>query len=153
VLTRNPYERYAEANLLSATPLQLVVMLYEFALENVHAACASDRAGDPLARGRAVNKALDALVELTTSCDTTVELTGNLRELYGYMQSRLIEGHTEQSQAKMQEVAGLLKTLLDAWRQIAASGESQVYVSGPELPAAVVAPAAFPAVSAAYGRF
>ena len=137
MLITNPYQRYAEANLLSASPLQLVVMLYEFAYDNVHAACGFNCAGDPASRGRAVNKALDALVELAASCDGSVPLSGQLRELYGYMQTRLIAGHSEQSQEKLQEVADLLKTMLEGWRQIAASPTGEVYSSGPELPAAL----------------
>src|SRR5689334_1560034 len=96
-------------------------MLYEFALENVHAACVYTRAGDPMSRGRAVNKALDALIELSSSCDSNVGLTTELRELYGYMQSKLIEGHMEQSEQKLLEVSVLLRTMLEGWRQIAAS--------------------------------
>jgi flagellar secretion chaperone FliS len=139
----NPYQRYAEANLLSASPLQLVVMLYEFALENVHAACACNRAGDPAGRGRAVNKALDALIELTTSGDPSVALTEDLREIYGYMQRRLTEGHLEQSESKLREVADLLLTMLEAWRQIAISSQNDVYRCAPELPALATAPEAF----------
>lgn len=149
----NPYQRYAEANLLSASPVQLVVLLYEFALENVHAACAFHRASDPLARGRAVNRALDALVELMTSCDGNIELAGELRELYAYMQQRLTEAHMEQSEPKLQEVAALLKTMVDAWRQIAACPGTESYSSGLDMPAAVAAAPAAPALSAVYGRF
>jgi flagellar secretion chaperone FliS len=152
VLTTNPYQRYAEANLLSASPLQLIVMLYEFALENVHAACASTRADDPLSRGRAVNKALDALIELSSSCDSNVALTSELRELYGYMQSKLIEGHMEQSEQKLLEVGGLLRTMLEGWRQIA-SNDNDAYRSPAELPGAVVAPPATASVPVSYGRF
>jgi flagellar secretion chaperone FliS len=144
----NPYQRYAEANLLSASPLQLVVTLYEFTLANVHAACACNRAGDPAGRGRAVNNALDALVELTTSADPNVALTGDLREIYAYMQRRLTEAHTEQSESKLREVADLLMTMLEAWRQIAISFQGDVYRSAPELPAAAMEP---PALSVTYG--
>jgi flagellar secretion chaperone FliS len=149
----NPYQRYAETNLLSATPLQLVVMLYEFAYENVHAACGFNRAGDPCARGTAINKALAALVELTVSCDENIALAGSLRDLYGYMQNRLIEAHLEQSAEKLREVAELLQTMLDAWRQVANIRDNQAYCPGPELPAAVVAPPPVSAISAAYARF
>jgi flagellar protein FliS len=149
----NPYQRYAETNLLSASPLQLVVMLYEFALENVNAACALNLANDPAGRGRAVNNAFDALFELSASCNPDVSLTGELRDLYGYMQRRLTEAHIEQSETKLQEVAGLLKTMLEAWRQISASTENDAYRAAPEMPAAVVAAPVPPGVSAMYGRF
>jgi flagellar protein FliS len=149
----NPYQRYAEANLLGASPLQLVVMLYECGLENVHAACGFNTAGDRLARGRAVNKALDVLGELTASCDLNVAMGGQLRELYAYMQSRLIEAHIEQSEAKLLEVAGLLKTMLEGWREIAIATANDLQSSAAALPAAVVAPAAPAAAPVTYGRF
>ena len=55
-------------------------------------------------------------------------------------------------QAKLQEVAELLKTMLEAWRQIAAARDNEVYSPVPEVPA-VVAAEAPPSVSVAYGRF
>lgn len=153
MLLTNPYQRYAETNLLSASPLELVVMLYEFALENVNSACAFNRANDPAARGQAINKAFDALVELSASCNPDVSLTGELRELYGYMQRRLTEAHIEQSEAKLQEVAGLLRTMLVGWQQISTSTENDPYRAAPEMPAAVVAAPVTSGVSAVYGRF
>ena len=150
----NAYERYAEANLLSASPLQLVVILYECACENVNAACAFSRAGDHAGRGRAINRTLDVLLELIASCDDTAEMSKRLLSLYAYIQSRLIEAHLEQSEEKLHEVAGLLRTMLDGWRQIAtAANDQQRYTPEPELPAAVVAMSEAAALSSAYGRF
>ena len=119
----NPYQRYAETNMLSSNPLDLVVALYRGALDSVLAACRFNEAEDHCGRGRVVNKALDILMELTISLDVQAggALSVQLGDLYGYMRGRLVEAHTEKSQAKLIEVAGLLSTLLDGWQQIAAA--------------------------------
>jgi flagellar secretion chaperone FliS len=152
----NPYQRYAEANLISASPLQLVVMLYECAYENVNAAVKFNRAADHAGRARGVNKALDVLMELTSSCDEGVAITAQLRGLYAYMQGRLMEAHIEQSEEKLLEVAELLRTMLDAWRKIAADAAESAYSAGSRVVPRVVPSASFlepEAVAVAYGRF
>jgi flagellar secretion chaperone FliS len=120
----NPYQRYAEANLLSNNPLELVVALYRGALDSVLAACRYNEMQDHSGRGRAINKALDILAELTFSLDGSAggAIAIQLHVLYAYMREKLVEGHAETSQAKLMEVAGLLRTLLEGWQQIAAAG-------------------------------
>jgi flagellar protein FliS len=120
----NPYQRHAEANLLSNSPLELVVVLYRGAVDAVLAACRFNEENDHSGRGRSVNKALDILLELTASLDVTAggPVAVQLRDLYAYMQDRLIQAHTEASNVKLIEVAGLMRTLLDGWQQIAAGG-------------------------------
>jgi hypothetical protein len=41
-------------------------------------------------------------------CDT-------LAGLYGYLQRRLIQAHAEKSESMLQEVPGLIQTLLEGW--------------------------------------
>lgn len=118
----NPYQRYAETNLLSNSPLELVVALYRGALDAVLAACRFNERGEHSARGAAVSNAIDLLTELTVSLDLSVEgtLVIRLAELYEYMRARLLEAHAEASQSKLAEVSGLLSTLSSAWQHIAA---------------------------------
>ena len=152
----NPYQRYAESNTLEQSPEQLVVALYQCAADNVFAAERFNRCGDHIARGQAVNRALDVLTELTMSLNDGVELSDRLRDLYGYMQHRLLESHIEQSSSKMLEVASLITTLLSAWKEVATSAQfpRAAYKASDELAAELVATAAVPCPAAvAYGKF
>jgi flagellar protein FliS len=107
--------------------MQLVVQLYEGAINAVSAARSHNAQGDPHARGVMINRAVDILSELILSLDPAagVELGRSLKELYGYMQHALLDAHARQSEDRLVEVAGLLSTLLEGWRGVAASAAMQ----------------------------
>ena len=46
------------------------------------------------------------------------ELSARLSELYGYMASRLLQGHLEQSSEPFDEVEKLMLTLLESWENV-----------------------------------
>jgi flagellar protein FliS len=137
----NPYQRYAETNLMSSNPLELVVALYRGALDSVFAAVRFNEAEDHLGRGRAVNKALDIIAELTVSLnvDEGGAVAVQLGELYTYMRGRLVEAHMEKSQVKLVEVATLLSTLLEGWQQIASTNANNAGYGVASAPAAFTA--------------
>jgi flagellar biosynthetic protein FliS len=86
-------------------------------VQSVHEAVRALHSGDILARGQAVNKAIEILAELRVSLRRDVEdqYSNTLAELYGYIQHQLIRAHAEQSESKLQEALRLLNTLLEGW--------------------------------------
>ncbi len=112
------YEAYLESKILSADPVELIRILYQAALEAVHTARRCLQAGDVLGRSREISRAHAILTELALSINHEAggSLSRMLAELYDYMQRRLLEAHLQQSEAPLVEVANLLSTLLEGWR-------------------------------------
>ena len=116
-----PYERHKEYlsdRVLTATPVELIRILYEGAIQAVDQAVTALRSGDIQRRGQSITKAIEILSELRISLrhEGLQEAYANtLAGLYGYMQRQLIRAHSEQSENPMQEVARLLNTLLEGW--------------------------------------
>jgi flagellar protein FliS len=110
---------YEENRILSASPVELVRILYAAALRAVNNARASLRAGDIRSRSREISKAQLILLELSTSVDPAKgrEVAERLLSLYDYMQGRLIEANTAQKEGPLEEVCTLLETLQEAWSQ------------------------------------
>ena len=110
-------KEYLASRVQSASPMELVRMLYEAALDSVNKASEHLRAGRVMERGQAITKASEIINELRFSLRPVAdnEYSNNLAELYGYMQHRLLHGHVEQSEAMLSEVSRLLKCLLDGW--------------------------------------
>ena len=110
--------------------MELVCILYELAIHAVREAKVCHRSMDPAGRGRAVSDAVEVLAELIHSLNLSegAGLSLRLRDLYGYMQQRLLEAHTTKNETLLVEVEGLLTTLLEAWRglnaQPAADGQT-----------------------------
>ena len=112
------YDRYLEAEILSADPVKLVQILFRAALESVAAARRYLRDGEIRQRSQHITKASEILNQLMLSLDHSLggEISRNLVELYAYMQTRLIEANTQQTEPPLAEVEQLLATLADAWR-------------------------------------
>jgi flagellar protein FliS len=127
-------QEYLATQILGASRLEVVRLLYRGALTSVQEARQHLSAGEIMLRSKSVSRAIDFLSELTVSLnhDAGGSLSKNLAELYGYMQHLLLQAHAEQSDAKLAEAARLLTTLLEGWDQIS------------EAPAAGTAPVATP---------
>jgi flagellar protein FliS len=110
---------YEENRILSASPLELVRILYSGAVRAVQKARENLRAGDIHSRSREISKAQMILIELASSldCSRDRDLGERLLALYDYMQGRLAEANTEQKDGPLAEVSKLLGTLQDAWSQ------------------------------------
>jgi flagellar secretion chaperone FliS len=139
----NRQKEYLLQRIETASPLDLIRILYEAALERVNEALTALHSGDIIKRGHAVTKAIEILSELQMSlrCDVQPEYSNTLSGLYSYMQQQLIRAHAEQSESLLQEVARLLGTLLEGWmgaveNLASETGKQDAPQHRPETPAA-----------------
>lgn len=111
------YDKYLESEVLTADPLKLVTMLYRAAIDAVGAARAHLAAGEVRERSRKIVKAWEIVNELRSSLDeeSGAEISRSLRQLYVYMQGRLLEANARQQDAPLAEVEQLLGTLQQGW--------------------------------------
>src|SRR6185369_14776100 len=117
-MSLDAYQNNRESEILSASPLELVEMLYKGAIGYINDARRHLRAGEIRERSNAISKASAILIELAQSLDH--EKGGNisttLAELYDYIQRRLIKANVEQIEPPLIETTKLLETLLEGWQ-------------------------------------
>jgi flagellar protein FliS len=113
-------DEYLVSEILTAGPIRRVQLLYEGAIDAIAKARQALSFKDIPARAVQVNRAIEILTELAFSLDHTcgATFTGKLAELYDYAQRRLIEGNSKQLDEPLAETERLLRTLLDAWKNI-----------------------------------
>lgn len=116
----NPYASSLETRVLSATPMELVKILYNAAIEAVQDAREHLANGEIRERGQSVSKAIEILTELSGSLDHAKggELSARLSALYRSAQKTLLDANFHQSDDGMEKVEQLLKTLNEAWSAI-----------------------------------
>lgn len=137
----NAYQNYLEDEVLTAEPLQLVVLLYQGALDSMAAARIHTASGNGPARSKSIAKALAIVWELKRSLDMkrggAVGL--QLARLYDYIQRRLNEANRSLSDQPLVEAEKLLSTLLEGWRQCqtARAPAARQYDAGAEKNASV----------------
>jgi flagellar protein FliS len=119
--TYNPFGAYLESKVLTASPLELIALTYEGAVEAVRNARVYLIEKRIHERSRAITKAQLLIGELQKSLDFKQggELSLQLGRLYDYMQRRLIEANFQQADVPLSEVENLLETLRESWRQLA----------------------------------
>lgn len=115
------YVNSLEQDVMSASPAQLVGMLYQGALDAVNAARPHLWAGEIAQRSRQLTRAQMILSELTASLDFARggDVAKNLGRLYDYMGRRLTEANFQQTEEPLLEVSRLLQNLVEAWEGVA----------------------------------
>ncbi len=138
-----PSSRYRETEIRTANPLQLVVILYDGAIQGLQEAREQLRRGDIEGRARAVNRTMAIISELQASLNLEAggQIARCLELLYAYMNRRIFEANFGQAAEPLGEVISLLTTLRAAWsdlaqQALAAAGASTVSGSEQSLPKA-----------------
>lgn len=113
---------YLRETVLSATPSQLVTMLYDRALLDLARAEAAQVSGDWAAAGRSLLHAQDIVAELSSSLDVDAWKGGpDLLAIYGYLQQQLIAANIDRDVQRTRECSALLGPLRWAWLAAAQS--------------------------------
>ena len=118
---------YVENDLLDKDPWDLVCLLYSKAIEKLNQALAHLGSGDINERSKAISRAMEILLELTSSLDGEAggEIAANLARLYEYIFERLAEANAKQERAPLEESIHLLSTLHEGWQQARPQSEIQ----------------------------
>ncbi len=111
---RNPY---ASAQVNSASPEQILVLLYDAALRDTKEAISAIESGDRARKAKALDHGVKVVTELANSLrpDKAPEIAANLSGLYDFMIDRMIRSNSANENIDLQEVQNLLHELRTAW--------------------------------------
>jgi flagellar secretion chaperone FliS len=118
-MTMNSYHRcYRQTDIGTATPMKLVLMLYDGAIGFLNRSAEHAELGDVRNRALFANKARDIIEELNNSLNTEAggELARQLRSLYLFMNRHLLQATMSNQTKGIREVIGLLTTLREGWQ-------------------------------------
>lgn len=167
---QSSFQRYRAVKIQTASPAQILIMLYDGAIRFALIAKKKIDEKDYAAKGTYIGKVQAIISELMSSLDFSIapELCTQLEQLYIYMMEQLTEANLNLDTEALETVVRLLKTLREGWsealtslpsdptagREATASKPKQVRRPGaPGLPAAEApAPQQSKIVSAAPGR-
>lgn len=120
----DPWQSYRQVATQTASPAQLVLMLYDGAIRFLERARQGFQFEDPLEFNQTINNNLiraQAIInELNLALDLEQggELAHTLRALYVYMDRRLQQANQHKQEQGVVEVLRQLSTLRDAWAQM-----------------------------------
>ena len=118
----NPYARpqaYREASVMTASPEQLVLMLYDGAVRFLRQAEGAMRGGTWMQASEKLSRAEAIIDELLATLDMEAgEIAERLQAIYVFCKTRLIEARLERDPGRVDQVGRLLAELRDAWAGI-----------------------------------
>lgn len=117
-----------ETSAMSASPHQLICMLFDGAMTAIGMARHHIAAGEIAAKGHAISKAigivdsgLKASLDAKAAGPAGEALVANLSALYDYIIQRLLVANLRNDVQALDEADGLLDNIASAWREIDAN--------------------------------
>jgi len=115
------YNKYLEAKVKTASPIQLVCMLYDGAIKFVNLAISGIKEKNIEKKTTNIIKAEKIIDELRLSLnfDKGGEIAKNLDKLYDFIYTYLIDANHNDDLNKLEHVMKMLAMLRDSWQVIA----------------------------------
>ncbi|MFM8879631.1 MAG: flagellar export chaperone FliS [Verrucomicrobiota bacterium] len=126
--TANPWQSYRQVATKTATPGQLVLMLFDGALRFLDKALVGFELDDPLDSNLAINnnilKAQEIIRELNVSLNLEQggEFAVTMRRLYNYYDLQLSQSNLKKDPSGIHLVIRLLTVIRDAWAEMLTGG-------------------------------
>lgn len=129
MMSRNkPWDSYRRVATQTATPGQLVLMLYDGTLKFLEKAMTGFDFQDPLLFNQTINnnivRAQAIIHEMNASLNMKDggEVASNFRRLYNYFYRRLTEANRTKQKAPIEETLSQLRVLRDSWAKMLSNG-------------------------------
>ena len=118
-----PTAAYKQQSILTATPGQLVVMLYDGCLRFLHQSAHAMREGNIAEAGTRLARAEAIIDELLTTLDLEQGgvIASRLQGIYVFCLRHLMQARLERDAEMIEKVGELLSDLRDSWSQVAAT--------------------------------
>jgi flagellar protein FliS len=119
----NPYIKNTYAATMvnnTATPVDLVILLYDGAIERLRKTVFHMNHGDVKRKLQCIHGAMNIIEELLASLNLEAggKVAENLQALYVYMLKELADGNAKNDVSQIKRVENLLGELRSAWRQV-----------------------------------
>jgi flagellar protein FliS len=132
MVTANAQNAYKQNAILTASPEELTLMLYNGLVKFIMIAQKAVDDKDIQKAHENIIRAEDIIIEFRSTLDMQYELSQGLAMLYEYMSDRLMEANITKDREILEEVLHLAKDLRDTWAQamkLAKNGDRPVEIA------------------------
>jgi flagellar protein FliS len=119
-LAKSSIDQYRKSSVSSASPLQLVIMLYDGALRFMEAGKHAMQKRDVFVQNENITKAERIISELLSTLDMEQggEVAANLFSIYTYVYDKLVEANIEDKPELIDECTTILSELRESWVEL-----------------------------------
>lgn len=125
----NPYAAYTTSKIMTASPAELTLMLYDGAIKFCNIAVKGIEENDIEKAHTNIVKAQRIIEEFRNTLDRRYPVAEDFDRVYDYLLRRLLEANLKKDAEIMEEVLKHLRTMRDTWKEVMrlnATGQTQV---------------------------
>jgi flagellar secretion chaperone FliS len=117
-MQRNPANQYLRQRVETATPAELIGMLYDAGTSAIRSGLTALEGGDRPEMCRHFLRSQDVIMELRCALNPDAgEIARNLDSIYAYLFQRLVDANIRRDAGAAREALALLTSLQETWRE------------------------------------
>lgn len=132
MVQKQAYAAYANSKVLTASPAELTLMLYDGAIKFCNIAIVAVEKNDIEKAHNNIMKTERILIEFQSTLDHKYPVAKDFDQVYTYLISRLRDANLKKDATILEEVLKHLRTMRDTWKevmQLAQNGSKSTQVS------------------------
>lgn len=114
----NVYSQYNNSKVLTASPAELTLMLYDGAIKFCNIAIVGIEQNDVEKAHNNIVKATKIIDYFRQTLDMKYAVAEDFDRLYSYLSRRLVEANIKKDKAILEEVSGHLHSMRDTWKEV-----------------------------------
>ena len=118
VMTGNPYAQYNQNKILTASPAELTLMLYDGAIKFCNIAITGIEQNDLQKAHNNIMKVQKIIEEFQLTLNFKYEIANDFNNVYNYIMKRLREANMNKDKEILEEVLEHLHTMRDTWKEV-----------------------------------
>lgn len=120
----NAYAQYNNSKVMTASPAELTLMLYEGAIKFSNIAIMALEQKDLPKTHTNIIKVQKIVDYLRETLDMTYPVANDFERIYVYLSQRLIDANLKKDAEIMEEVCSHLRSLRDTWKEVMIKGKA-----------------------------
>lgn len=117
-MNKNPYAQYQNSRILTATPAELTLMLYEGAIKFGNIAVMGMKQKDIEKAHVNLKKVQRIVAEFRATLDMKYPVAQDFDRVYVYLERRMTEANLTKDPEIMEEVVTHLRSMRDTWKEV-----------------------------------
>lgn len=114
----NAYAQYNNSKVLTATPAELTLMLYEGAVKFCNMAILAVEQKDVEKAHINIVKTEKIIDHFRITLDMKYPVAQDFERVYSYLSQRLVQANITKDKEILEEVCGHLRTMRDTWKEV-----------------------------------
>lgn len=117
-ISRNPYAQYQNSKVLTASPSELTLMLYDGVIKFINIAIAGVEEKDYEKVNLNAKKAQRIIDHLNETLNDKYEVSKDFSNIYKCITEALLQGNIHKDAAEFEQALEYTKSIRDSWKQV-----------------------------------